>query len=129
MGKKALFMCVYGLNSHLKCSFKSILEKKHQYFFLRSPFWYVCHTLKIYRSAPIPKNLPCPEKFLVVRLYVLVSYSISLIWLNYTKDTFYNILNLLNFAKHALIKEFQWVKGKNYQDFLQWGARSFSYNS
>ena len=27
--KSALFVCIHGLNSHLKCSFKSILEKKH----------------------------------------------------------------------------------------------------
>ena len=28
----ALFLCIYGLSSHLKCSFKNILEKKHEHF-------------------------------------------------------------------------------------------------
>ena len=30
---------IYGLNSHLKCSLKSILEKKHQ----ALPFLYIVH--------------------------------------------------------------------------------------
>ena len=75
----------------------------------------VCHTLNVYRSAPVPKNLPCPEEFLVARLYVLVFYNISLIWLNYTNEALCKILNLLDFAKHALIKEFQWGKGEKYE--------------
>ena len=28
-GKNTLFVCLYRLNSHLKCIFKHILEKKH----------------------------------------------------------------------------------------------------
>ena len=31
--KSALFLCIYRLSFHFKCSFKSILEKKHQIFF------------------------------------------------------------------------------------------------
>ena len=31
-GKFTLFMCIYGLNSHLKDSFKSVLGKKHEIF-------------------------------------------------------------------------------------------------
>ena len=38
-----LFVCIYGLNSHLKCSFKSILERKHQNYSLRRPS-FKCHT-------------------------------------------------------------------------------------
>ena len=40
--KGALFVCIYGLNSHLKCSFKSIMVEKHQFF---SPvgLFYVIH--------------------------------------------------------------------------------------
>ena len=30
--KFSLFVCIYELNSHLKCRFKSILEKKKQFF-------------------------------------------------------------------------------------------------
>ena len=28
--KHAMFVCIYGLNSYLKCNFKIIFEKKHQ---------------------------------------------------------------------------------------------------
>ena len=38
-----LFVCIYGLNSHLKYSFKSIFEKKHQ----KVSMWglsFVCRT-------------------------------------------------------------------------------------
>ena len=65
--KIALFVCIYGLNSHLKCSFKKILEKKHENLSLRSPS-FVCCAWSVYRSAFIPRNLSCPEKFLVLRL-------------------------------------------------------------
>ena len=40
-GKGALFLCIYVLNSHLKCSYKSALVKTHQNFFLRGS--YVAH--------------------------------------------------------------------------------------
>ena len=65
--KSALFVFIYGFNTHLKCSFKSISEKKHQNFSL----WglsFVCHTPNIYESGPIPRNLPCPEKPVVALL-------------------------------------------------------------
>ena len=32
----ALFVHIYGLNSHLKCNFKSVLQKKNQGFSLRN---------------------------------------------------------------------------------------------
>ena len=39
---RALFVCIYGLNSHLNYSFKSILEKKHQNFSLLGPSFVWC---------------------------------------------------------------------------------------
>ena len=36
-GKNVLLVCIYGLNSHLKSSLKSILEKKYEHFSLWSP--------------------------------------------------------------------------------------------
>ena len=59
--KGALFVCICGLNFHLKCTFKSILEKKHQFFALRG-LSIVCHTWNVYRIALIPRNLPCHKK-------------------------------------------------------------------
>ena len=41
--KNVLFVCIYALNSQMKCSFKSIMEKKHENFSLRSPS-FVCRT-------------------------------------------------------------------------------------
>ena len=41
--KDALFKTIYGLSSHLKCCFKSILEKKTQNFSLQDPFLYFVH--------------------------------------------------------------------------------------
>ena len=65
--KSVLFVCIYGSNSHLKCSFKIIFEKKHQNISLLG-LSFVGRPLNIYRSAPISRNLPCPEKFLVTCL-------------------------------------------------------------
>ena len=47
---------IYGLNSHLKCSLKSILEKKHQ----ALPF-FVYRTWSVDQSAPFSRNLSWPE--------------------------------------------------------------------
>ena len=33
-----ILVCIYGLNSHLKCSFKSMLDKKHQNFYTYDVF-------------------------------------------------------------------------------------------
>ena len=60
-------VCVYVWVEILKCNFKSILEKRDQNFSMRG-LSSVCHTWNIYRSAPIPRNLPCPKKVLVARL-------------------------------------------------------------
>ena len=39
----ALFLCIYGLNSHLKCSFNGIFQKKHLNFSLQS-LSFICRT-------------------------------------------------------------------------------------
>ena len=65
--KSVLFMCIYGLNSHLKCNFKSALEKKHQNFSLRDPS-FVCRTWNVYRSASIARNLSCLKNILGTHL-------------------------------------------------------------
>ena len=50
----------------VKFSFKTqaLRVKKYQNFFLRE-LSSVCRLWNIYWSAPIPRNVPCPEKFLV----------------------------------------------------------------
>ena len=55
-------MCIYELNSLLKCSFKSILEKKHQNISPWSPS-FVCRTWNVYLTVysekpPLPQNVP-----------------------------------------------------------------------
>ena len=65
--KSVLFVCIYGSNSYLKCSSKIILEKKYQNISLLG-LSFVGRPLNIYRSAPISRNLPCLEKFLVTCL-------------------------------------------------------------
>ena len=44
-------MSIHALNSHLKCSFESILEKNQQNFSLQGPS-FVCHT-KTFIEAPL----------------------------------------------------------------------------
>ena len=61
--KIALFVCIYGLNCHLKCSFKDILEKKHEQFFLRS---LKCLSNCRYFKKPI---LPCAPITLVLTFH------------------------------------------------------------
>ena len=55
-------MCIYGLNSHWKCSFKNILQQKQENISLRSPS-FVRRARSVYQSASIPRNLVCPQKF------------------------------------------------------------------
>ena len=68
--KSVLFVWIWRLISHLKFSFKSILDKKHQFFALRS-FSILCHTRNSYRTVSIPRNLPCPKKLLATRLRLI----------------------------------------------------------
>ena len=41
--KSALFACIVGLNCHLKCRFKSILEKKIPKFFPKGSFFCISY--------------------------------------------------------------------------------------
>ena len=59
-GKSTLFVCIYGLNSHLKFSFRSTLEKKHQNLPLQNPT-FVCSTRTFYRSAIFQTTSPTPK--------------------------------------------------------------------
>ena len=54
----------YGLNSRLRCSFKSTSNKKSKSFILRSSS-ILCRIWNVFRSAPISRNQPCPKSFLV----------------------------------------------------------------
>ena len=58
--KSALFVCIYGLDSHLKCSFKSILDRRHQRFF---PVWHFhCMSyMKRLSNFPCSKEPPLPR--------------------------------------------------------------------
>ena len=60
-GKKCPVCMHFGLNSNLKCTYKSILEKKDQTFSLRGPP-FVCLTRNVYQSPSISRKLPCPKK-------------------------------------------------------------------
>ena len=58
--KSVLFVRNYGLNSHLKCSFKSVLEKKHQIFHSGALLLNVVHETFIkvplfQETSPVPK--------------------------------------------------------------------------
>ena len=48
--KISLLVCISGLNSHLKCSFKSNLEKSTKHFPCGSPLLYVVHKMFIEMS-------------------------------------------------------------------------------
>ena len=54
------------LNSHLKCSFKSIIKKKYQFFSLKGLSFYVVHETFI--EVPLCEQTSSAEKFLVARL-------------------------------------------------------------
>ena len=60
------FGWIYGLNSHLKCIFKSILDK--------------IVTRNFCQTVPIPRNLACLEKFLVACLLLQVLDFFCCIW-------------------------------------------------
>ena len=61
--KCTLFVCIYGLNSHLKCCFKSILEKRHQFFFPAGPSFCVSYMKRLskcpyYKEPPLSRKIP-----------------------------------------------------------------------
>ena len=66
--------------------FKSFQAKKMEIFFPARPFFLVLQ-VNVYRSALIPRTLPCPKKFLVTRLYLhLLIQTYSLFILLYELD-------------------------------------------
>ena len=54
-------MCTCGLNCHLKCSFKSILEKKPENFSLWNPFFKMSY-MKCLLKCPYSKKRVLPRK-------------------------------------------------------------------
>ena len=64
--KSSLSVCMYESDSHSKCSFKSILEKKHQIFPAGSLFC-MSYTKRLSKN-PCLRNLSCPENSPVARL-------------------------------------------------------------
>ena len=59
--KGALFVCIYRLNSHLKCSIESILDKKHLFFLPAGPFYCIPY-IKHSSNCPYSKKPPLPRK-------------------------------------------------------------------
>ena len=57
LGKIALFTCIYGLNSHLKCSFKSIWRKNTKIFPCKALILYVVH--KVFIKVHLDKQETC----------------------------------------------------------------------
>ena len=60
--KCSVFVCIYGLNSHLRCSFKNIFKKKHEHFSLRGFFFCVQH-MKHISKCPYSEKPSLPGKF------------------------------------------------------------------
>ena len=59
--KSVLFVCIYGSNSHLKCSFKIILEKKTPKYFPAGSFF--CRSpIKHISKCPYFNKPPLPRK-------------------------------------------------------------------
>ena len=71
--KKKCPVCVHLWVKFL--SFKSILEEKHKIIFPAGSF-FVYRSWNVHRSDPVPRNLNCPEKFLVVRLICKYDYHV-----------------------------------------------------
>ena len=66
LGKIALFTCFYGLNSHLKCSFKSIWRKNAKIFPCKALILYVVHKClskcTLINKKPVSKKPVLPWK-------------------------------------------------------------------
>ena len=88
------YVYICGLNSHLKCSFKIVLEIKHQNFSLRSPSFAVHEKL-------IKMPLHSKKLLLFARLHLKI-YNISF-------DRNY-YLKLPGFTEIFVIEKFQFLK-------------------
>ena len=70
------------LHLWVKISFKMLFlgmsRRKNPNIFLMGDFSFICCRRNVYRSVLIPKNLPCPEKFLAASLinYSKITYLI-----------------------------------------------------
>ena len=87
-------LCVsMGRNSHLKCNFKSILEKKDQNLSMRC-LSFVCQTWNIYLSDPFQETSPAPKKSWL-RAWNLRSSHLVEIFQNSQKNIFTGISFLI----------------------------------
>ena len=66
-GKNVLIVAIHGLNFSFKMLFLRVSRRENSKFSLWS-FSSLCYRCNIYRTAIIPRKLPCPEKFLVMFL-------------------------------------------------------------
>ena len=81
-------MCTHGLNSHFKCSFNNILEKKQENFSLWSPSFVIVH-----------------EVFIEVPLFRETSFALKNSWLcacNFKLSTFIICLETLVSAEEDI---------------------------
>ena len=90
-------MCNYGLNSHLKCSFKSILEKKHQdvspkYFNAGSFFSMTDKNFD--QSASIPRNLSCSPKSSDCALVIFIRSHFIFTLIHFFHSVFFFVFSL-----------------------------------
>ena len=70
--KTVLFVSIYGLNSHLKCRFKSIMEKKGQNFSFRVFLLYVVHETDTLTDKYVKFELT--KHPVVILVIALISY-------------------------------------------------------
>ena len=97
LGKNAQITVIYGLNFSSKMQFLKVSWRKNRRFFPAVPFFFVLQMI-IYRSALIPRKLPCPKKFLVTRLHItklfeLIEYFLSY---NYLQIAIHNSIIKIN---------------------------------
>lgn len=73
-----LFVCINGLNSHWKCSFKKLLEKKHQIFYLwELPLYFVSYLKRLWKR-PCPSKAPLPPKSSWMRAFVYIENNLHI---------------------------------------------------
>ena len=77
--KSTLSVCIYGLNSPSKCTFKNILEKKAPKFFNAVPFFCISYRKRLSkcpysRKPPLPQQIPgCTSAFpFLISLYLCI---------------------------------------------------------
>ena len=80
LGKNVLIVAICGL--HFSCGFKSFQEKKNRNFTLQG-LSFIQFRQNVHRIALIAKQLSCPEKFLVTRLYLKKSWMKLTRWVRF----------------------------------------------